>query len=69
MTVELDRWDLIRLLTSINPDYEFINDLKNLGFGTYIGGFNDRWDWKPNKIYDSNLSDEEIYELYKKLKK
>ena len=68
MTVELDRWDLVRLLTSINPDYEFINDLKNLGFGTYIGGFNDRWDWKPNKICDSKLSDEEIYELYKKLK-
>ena len=68
MTVELDRWDLVRLLTSINPDYEFINDLKKLGFGKYIGGFNDIWDWKPNKIYDSSLSDEEIYEIYKKLK-
>lgn len=46
-----------------------MNHLITLGFGTHIGGFNDRWDWKVNKIYDSNLSDEEIYVLYKHLKK
>ena len=46
-----------------------MNHLITLGFGTHIGGFNDRWDWNPNKIYDSNLSDEAIYVLYKHLKK
>ena len=69
MTVELDRKDLVNLLTSIKPNYEMMNHLITLGFGTHIGGFNDRWDWKVNKIYDSNLSDKEIYVLYKHLKK
>ncbi len=69
MIVELDRNDLINLLTSLKPNYEMMNYLTNLDFGIHIGGFNDKWDWFPNKIYDSNLSNEEIYVLYKQLKK
>ena len=68
MTIEVDRKDLVRLLTNVNPNYSYMTKLTNLGFGEYIGGFCDKWYWNFDKIYDSKLSDEEIYNLYKLIK-
>lgn len=68
MLVELDRWELVRLVTGLSPDYSDMNELMKRGFGQYIGGFNDRWDWNHNAIYNSKLFDEDIYDLYLQLK-
>lgn len=68
MIVELDRKDIVNLLTSLTPMHSDMNKLIDLGFGEHIGGFNDKWEWRSQQIFTSNLSDEEIYALYKHLK-
>lgn len=69
MTIEVDRKDLVKLLTGVNPNYSDMGKLEKLGFGQYIGGFCDKWDWNFDKIYGSKLTDEEIYNLYKLITK
>ena len=69
MTIEVNRKELVRLLTTLNPDYSDMDKLKKLGFGRYIGGFCEKWEWEFDNMYDSILSDEEIYDLYKLIKR
>ena len=68
MLVELDRKDITLLLKGIKcPAYELIEKLTRMGLGKYYGGMGDSWEWSFS-IYDSEYSDEELYELYLELK-
>lgn len=67
MLVELNRKQIIGLLTSICPPYEWINELQHRKMGRYVGGMNDHWEWDHYAIYESNLFDEDIWELYNEI--
>lgn len=68
MLVELDRKDIVLLLKGIKcPAYEFIEKLTRMGLGRFYGGMGEHWEWNLY-IYNSEYSDEELYELYLELK-
>ena len=68
MLVELNRSQIITLLTSIYPPYEWIDELQHRKMGRYVGGMGDHWEWDRRAIYESNLFDEDLYELYQELR-
>lgn len=51
------------------PTYEWISRLIKLGLGAYRGGFYDRWEY--NSIFEipENVSEEEMWDLYKQMQK
>lgn len=67
MIVEVDKKDLVHMVLGCEPDYEVINELINRKLGSYCGGFNDRWDW--NKYALEELSEQELFDLYEKVKR
>lgn len=69
MNVNLSKKDIIRLLRGVEIfDYKTVYSLKNLGLGDYIGGFVDSFQWNNvNSKSWSKYSEEELYELYRKL--
>ena len=74
MTAELDREDIIHMLLGTQPRYgnvKLIKKLEQLKLGDYIGGFANEWRWEDAWYIEkyNPLSDEELYELYKELKK
>lgn len=63
MKVELDKSDLISLLTGISPSYEMMNNpIVKLG-GSYTGGFVDAWRW-DSKYKLENVRDEDLWATY-----
>ena len=69
MLVELNRSQIITLLTSIYPSFGWIDELTHRGMGRYVGGMGDHWEWDRRAIYESNLFDEDLYELYQELRR
>lgn len=65
MFVNLEKDDLINLVISRSPDYEDMGKFEKLGFGRYIGGFNDRWEWSRSAL--EKLSEETLLDLYSML--
>lgn len=66
MTYNLDRTDIKNLLRGISfPPYEMLEELQKRGLGYYTGGFCDRWTWD---LYNTKESDQELFELYLRLK-
>lgn len=61
MLVELDKTDIIRLITGLSPDYDQMDDR----YGRYCGGFKDEWKWDWYKLAD--LSEAQLWEYYQKL--
>lgn len=68
MLVELNRSQIIILLTSIDPPWEWIDELTRRGMGRFVGGMREHWEWDHRAIYKSNLFDEDLYELYQELR-
>lgn len=66
MTIEVTKKDVIHLLRgTCNLDYETIFKLKNMGLGSYIGGFVDTFEWSsPNSSCWDKFSEKELYVLY-----
>jgi hypothetical protein len=64
MTIELDRDDLMTLVRGSDPGYTYITEFEKAGYGSYTGGFVERWDW--NNL--EKFTEEELYEIYKKCK-
>lgn len=70
MKVELTKKDIINLLRGIEPSYDKMGIVEDMGLGHYIGGFVDKFDWQyPNYHLWYKYSEEELYELYLKLTK
>lgn len=62
MIVDLDRKDIISLLTGSEPNYMVIDKIPK-EFGSYIGGFVNNWQW--NSISENvPYTDEQLYDLY-----
>ncbi len=59
----LDKEDMFQLVFGSSPSYELIEQFSQKGYGNYIGGFVDKWDWDWN--YLRSLSKEGLYEIYK----
>lgn len=68
MKVELDKRDIIHLLRGVEPSYDTMGLIEDMGLGSYIGGFKDIFDWKhtTSSCWDK-YSEEELFELYLKL--
>jgi hypothetical protein len=68
MTVELDRTDIITLIKGCFIPFSMMDDKILKKMGKFIGGFTDEWRWeyKPDI---SEFSDEELWNVYLKLKK
>ena len=61
MIVDLDRKDIISLLTGSQPNYSVIDKTPE-EFGYYVDGFNI---WRWNDISENvSYSDEQLYDLY-----
>ena len=62
MIVDLDRKDIISLLTGSEPNYIVIDKIQK-EFGSYIGGLVNDWQW--NNISENvPYTDEQLYDLY-----
>lgn len=61
MFVELDRNDIIALMTSTTPNYVTSKEIPN-DLGAYTCGIVDIWKWKDN--IPDKYTDEELYQIY-----
>ena len=70
MQVELSKKDIIHLLRGVEPSYDKMRTVEDLGLGTYTGGFDDSFDWnyQSSKCWDK-YSEEDLFKLYKELTK
>lgn len=71
MEVNLSKKDIIHLLRGAEiPDYKILFEVKGMGLGEYIGGFVDSFEWNgANSESWEKYSEEELYELYRKITK
>lgn len=70
MNCELSKMDLWRLLRGTEPPtFEWVDKLEKLGLGTYRGGFSDRWEYNSVFEIPKNLSEEDMWELYRQMRK
>ena len=67
--VELDRYEILSLIKGICPNYSLINELTDQGFGRYIEGFVERWEWNENDSFWEKYSIEHLFEIYKNIKR
>ena len=69
MTVDLEKIDIINLVRSTTPYYNEMSEIEEMELGSYFGGFSDRWDWEheESEVWD-NFTEQELFDLYKKLK-
>lgn len=63
MVVELDRKDLAMLLAGTEVPLEMEDEL----LGKRLGWFDNKFVWNRIEIINSDLTDEEIFELYKRV--
>ena len=68
MIVELIKNDIIRLLRGVEPSYDKIRTVQDMGLGYYTGIFNYSFSWnrQSNKCWDK-YSEEDLFKLYKEL--
>ena len=70
MNVELTKRDIIHLLRGVEPSYDNMGIVEDMGLGYYTVGFVDRFEWQyPNYHLWDKYSDEELFNLYKRLVK
>ena len=63
MLVELSRIDLATLLTSTGVPFDMTDELLDLRFGW----FDDSFFWDIEAVIESNVSDEDLFDLYKRI--
>ena len=66
MNIEIDRTDLINMIKGTNPSYDLMTQPMIKLLGSFTGGFSDRWNW--NYSFPTELSDEDLFEVYTLLK-
>jgi hypothetical protein len=66
MKVELDKEDLVNLVSGISPSYIQIIKPEFKKLGEYNGSY-DRWSWYDYALQE--LSEKELYSLYTRCKK
>lgn len=68
ITVELTKEEVICLIKGIWPPYSLFNELDKLGFGRFIGGFVDKWEWNDNPKFWNKFSIEQLFDIYTNIK-
>ena len=68
ITVELTKKEVIRLIKSGWPHYSLFDELDKLGFGKYVGGFIERWEWNDNPDFWNKFPIEQLFDIYTNLK-
>ena len=70
MQVELSKKDIVNLLRGVEPSYDKMRTVENIGLGHYTGGFDDsfKWNYQSSKCWNK-YSEEELFNLYKELTK
>ena len=63
MLVELSRRDLATLLAGTLVPLDMTEEVMDLGFGW----FNDMFFWDIAAVIESNVSDEDLFHLYKRI--
>ena len=63
MLVELSRRDLATLLAGTNVPLDMTDEVMDLCFGW----FNDMFRWDITAVIESNVSDEDLLDLYKRI--
>ena len=66
MTLDLDKNDLIALVTGTSPYYDIMENDVVKKAGDYCGGMNDHWRWKNYALLE--MSEEELFSLYQMCK-
>lgn len=67
MKLELDKKDLVHLVCGIQPPLQMFDVLENSGLGERTGGFPfNTWEWDTR--YLEKLEEQELFELYNKIK-
>ena len=67
MEANLSKKDIIHLLRGVEPSYDKMGIVEDMGLGYYTGGFEDRFEWQyPNDHIWNKYSEEELYKLYNK---
>ena len=68
MNINLDKYDLINLVRSIDPiNMQMCDNYTKLGFMKFTGNqWNEKWDWIPESL--TKLSEKELIDLYQNLK-
>lgn len=66
MKAELDKKDLVSLIKGTSPAYSLFEDELIKSCGHYVGGFVDEWQWDEFAL--GRLSDNQLLELYRKIK-
>lgn len=71
MEVNLSKKDIIHLLRGAEiSDYKTLFEVQWMGLGEYTGGFVDSFEWNgANSESWEKYSEEELYELYRKITK
>lgn len=67
MLVELNKQDLIHLITGIKPSYEQMGHPEAKANGDYSGS-HDRWTWSWRAFKDEKYTSELLWQIYKELK-
>jgi hypothetical protein len=67
MQLELTKNHLVDMVMgTCGPNFSIMDELRILGVGYWTGGFVDKWTW--NKSILQKLSEETLYNIYKKVK-
>ena len=66
ITMELDKKDLVNLVSGSFVPYELMDTMTEKSLGSYQGGFYDRWVWSSVGL--NNLTENELYDVYMILK-
>lgn len=68
LQVELNRSEIVSLIKGICPSYSLIDELESMGFGKFIGGFVEKWEWTENDKFWKKYSIEQLFDIYKNIK-
>jgi len=67
ITIEVNKEDLVNLVTGTSPSFDLINPFTEMGIGNYIGGHADRWSWNRSTL--EKLDEHELLEIYNRMRK
>lgn len=66
MIIEIDHEDMVNMVCGLDVEYDDIPTLEKMGLGYRNLAFRDDWEWDRYAIEE--LSTEELYDMYKKIK-
>lgn len=66
MNIEITKEELISLIKRHWPDFQQMDIIEVMGFGRYIGGFTDEWEWNEDAL--NKLHEEKLLQILEELR-